>query len=177
MTPRRRGKEQTRAEPAWTHFPWMPMPMQFVKFLNPVADCKCSDSDRVNKKPTICVSLDTSSASDVHLVFHRLGLWLSITAKVSGFCPSYIVGKYGSMDSESRRTSKLHDPLKKYDDWLGLLWSWNSLLWIMGELAGEGLGLLALVTGVRRNVIFDMWHVTCDMWHVTCHMSHVTHDF
>ena len=47
--------------------------------------------------------------------------------------------------------------------------SGTSLLWIMGESAGEGLWLLALVTG-------GSWHVTCDTWHVICQTWLVTHD-
>ena len=39
--------------------------------------------------------------------------------------------------------------------------SQTNLLWLMGELTGEGFWLLALMTGVR-------WHVTCDMWLVIC---------
>ena len=52
-------------------------------------------------------------------------------------------------------TSKLHDRCKSYEDFNDFLvhdyffGSGSNLLWIMGELAGEGLWLLALVTGGR----------------------------
>ena len=69
-------------------------------------------------------------------------------------------------------------------DWLGLFGSETSLLWIIGESAGEGLLLLPLVTGGKWPVTWDKWHMTCDKWHMTCHMSHMrcdlwhmTHDF
>ena len=42
----------------------------------------------------------------------------------------------------------------------GFFGSGTSLLWTIGESAGEGLWLLALVTGVS-------WYVKCDMWHET----------
>ena len=44
----------------------------------------------------------------------------------------------------------------------------------MGESAGEGLWLLALVTGGRWHVTGGRWHVTHDTWHETCHMWYVT---
>ena len=64
------------------------------------------------------------------------------------------------------------------------LGSRTSILWIIGESAGEGLWLLALVKAGRHHVTGVRWHVTCDKWHVTSHVSyaicelwHVTHDF
>ena len=51
-------------------------------------------------------------------------------------------------------------------DFLGL----GISLWIM---AGEGLWLLALVTGWRWHVTSDQWHVINNMWHVTYDMWHV----
>ena len=78
------------------------------------------------------------------------------------------LGMYGSKDSKSRRTSKLHDRLKSNGYFNGFLCpcffgSGTSLLWIMGKSAAEGLWLLALLTG--------------EMWNVTYDISHVTHDF
>ena len=43
--------------------------------------------------------------------------------------------------------------------------SGTSLLWMMGESAGEGMWLLALVTDGRSR---DMSYGKCDMWLVTC---------
>ena len=60
----------------------------------------------------------------------------------------------------------------------------SQLLWIMEELAGEGLWLwlLALVTNGRWQVTWDIRHVTCDtenvrhdMWHVIRDIWFVTH--
>ena len=73
-------------------------------------------------------------------------------------------------------TSKLHD-------WF-FFGSRTSILWIIGESAGECLWLLSLVKAGRYHVTGVRWHVTCDKWHVTSHVSyaicelwHVTHDF
>ena len=46
---------------------------------------------------------------------------------------------------------------------------WIILLWVMGELEGEGLcmWLLSLVTSDTLHVTRDMGHVTRDMQHVT----------
>ena len=66
--------------------------------------------------------------------------------------------KYGSDNSKSRRTSKLHDRFKRYNDFndvflsminKGFFGSVSSQLWIMGDSGGEGRWLLALVTGGR----------------------------
>ena len=56
-----------------------------------------------------------------------------------------------SEDSKSRKTSKLHNRFKSYDNNNDVVCpcffgSANSLLWIIRESAGEGLWLLALVT-------------------------------
>ena len=48
--------------------------------------------------------------------------------------------------------------------------SGTSLLWKMGESAGEGLWLLAMLTGGRWYVTCDMWLVRCHTWHMTCDM-------
>ena len=46
----------------------------------------------------------------------------------------------------------------------------DTLLWIMGEVEGEGLWLLPLllVTSDTGHVTCDKWHMTFDIWHVTC---------
>ena len=94
--------------------------------------------------------------------------------KWSEFCLfSYRGGIYGSKDFKYRRTSKLHFWSKSYNDFKDVFRPWLiravGQLWIMGESPGEGLWLLALVTGER-------WHVTCETRHVTCQIWHVTHD-
>ena len=84
---------------------------------------------------------------------------------------------YGSKNSKSRRTSKLYDPFKSYNDIRILFHHADYVLRVqmsllrVRELAGEGLWLwlLALVTVNRC-------HVTCDMCHLTPDMKHVKHD-
>ena len=74
-------------------------------------------------------------------------------------CKSLIFPEYDCSKGICRRLyCTVHGPLQQI-----------VLLWIMGESAGKGLWLLALVTGGR-------WHLTCDTSHVTCHTWHVTRD-
>ena len=88
---------------------------------------------------------------------------------------------YGSKNYKSRRSLKLQDWFKSYDDYKDVFCPWLiravGQLWIMGESAGDGLWVLALVTGGRWHLTCDTWNVTCDMSPVTCDSWHMTHDF
>ena len=84
--------------------------------------------------------------------------------------------EYGSQNSKSLRTSKLHDVFKSNNKFINNYCSWllrdffisrTSLLRTIRESAGEGLWLLALITGRTLKVTCEMWHVTCDLWHMS----------
>ena len=72
------------------------------------------------------------------------------------------VGRCGSKDSKSRRTSKLHDRFKSYNvfnnvfcPWLiRAFWIWNQSTMNNGRVSTER----SVTVGVS-----DRWKVTCDM--------------
>ena len=83
------------------------------------------------------------------------------------------MGRYGSKDSSSRRTSKLNNRFKSYDNFNDVF---RPLLirvfMILNQSTVDNWGVSRgrfVAVGIS-----DRLRVTCDRWKVTCHRSKVT---
>ena len=83
---------------------------------------------------------------------------------------------YGYIDSKVRRTSKLHDLFKSYNDFNNIFCPWFIRAFWDLEPVYWGLWLLVLAIDGRWHETGGRWHVTSDTWHVTCEMWLVTRD-
>ena len=87
---------------------------------------------------------------------------------------------YGSKDSKSRSTSKLHDQIKSYSNFNDVFCPWLIrvfLIWNQSTVDNIGVSRgrsVAVGVSAMWMVRCDRWKVTCDMWHVTCDLWHVT---
>ena len=82
---------------------------------------------------------------------------------------------YGSKDSKSIRTSKLHDWFKSYNNFTDIFCPW--LIWVFfiwNQFTVDN-GRVSRGSSVAVGVS-DQWKVTCDMRHMTCYIWNVTCD-